>query len=426
MIEKGGNLKKRILFLVGAIALVLLFVLMSGFALTEQGKIDTHDAYANPNENYSQVLVTGDNYYLDEVQEEALHDNTFNHEEKEEVIFPENEESIIKPEEQTDIETPPEEEEIEEEKPTEEPSQIDSISETENPEVDDNAVSNSEQGNAETETSTNTTPVIDNENDNTTVETTKEPLLETTLKNNQVIEGDSIVFKVRGTDYHNRIIDPFYYQVRLNGNLIYSTGVDSDGFVTYRNPEPLTEGGNEVSIYIEDEEGNSTSSNYIFDCTFVEETLTNEYVSLTVDGRILGLGILLSTTEQIYADESASNFVDRILNEYGFNPTGSNNIYGYYLARLNKPGIVGSQENIIVPDSLKELIGDLDYESMDPDSLGERDFNGYSGWVYLYNYSYMGVGLSTITLSDGDEIVICYTLANGAEYDGTWFYYGDW
>ena len=52
-------------------------------------------------------------------------------------------------------------------------------------------------------------------------------------------------------------------------------------------------------------------------------------------------------------------------------------------------------------------------------SLGEHDLYDPSGWVYSVNGSWPD-GMSAITLGDGDELRIVFTLYYGYEYDGTW------
>ncbi len=433
--------KKRIYMLIAFMAILLLFGLFSGSVLKAQGEMKPDFNFDEMNEEHSQIVVTGNGYSLSQEQEEKIDNNPIKDEP--EIKPPEAEESIIEQEEPEEKQEEKLEEESEEKQEEKEDPKDDSR--------DDNEIDNSQQSLPQDPSDSNSSSSSDDiigsgqsapssneggtdnpgetntENENAEPEEiNKNPVIECSLKNGEILSGADLVFTLRGKDYRGSVIDPFYYQVKLNGNLIYSTGVDGEGFVTYRNPEALPEGENEVSVLIEDNEGRSSSASYRVTVNEVVPVLKDEYASVVVDARVLGLGILLSVNEPIYEDESAAHFVDRILNDYGFAPNSVNNLYGYYLARLNRVGIVASPGSIVIPEQLSELIGELDYNLMDNNSLGERDFNGYSGWVYLYNYSYMGVGLSNITLSDGDEIIICYTLANGAEYDGTWYYYGDW
>ncbi len=443
-IDLKTNRKKRLLMLFFLLGIIGSFLLLSGGLIRAQGEMKPEIDFSQVNDEFSQVLLTGNDYILNQEQEEIM-GNITPLVQDEIIPVPEVADSIIPEEEEKP------EEKIEEQRNEEEPKKEENESENNEDSsneivtndqtslVEDNHIgdvsqnsnianpNNQDIGNQNSNIESNAQEQNDDKNEEKDSEPIdKRPIIETSLKGDELVQGSVIAFRVRGIDYHGLIIDPFNYQVKLNGNLLYSTGKDDDGFVTYRNPEPLLSGENEVSIRIEDDEGNSSEAIYRFTALEDEVKLEDEYVSLIVDARILGLGYLMSVQEQIYKDESAASFVNRVLEAYGFAPDSVNNMYGYYLARLNKPDLIGDADNISIPEALADYIGEIDLDAMYNDSLGERDFNGYSGWVYLYNYSYTGVGLSNITLSDGDEIIICFTLANGAEYDGTWYYYGDW
>ena len=450
--------KKSIKRLFVAIGIIVIFSMLTGFFLGSREKAVADYSFDAPSEEFSQVVVSGQNYSLNEEQENAVLGNFENQPEKVEETNPieSNETSIV-----DEIANP--KEDIQNENDT-----TDNVSEIEQIENEGNSdpEDSSENSDEEVVIVNNDAPPdqeqLDTEDENETLDeapiqtglpdnqigggesegsgsegennneeegdivTNKTPIIECSLANEENIEGTELYFTVRCLDYHNTVIDAFYYQVQLNGENLYSTGRDGNEASVYRNTEPLNEGQNSVRIYVEDAEGNNASVEYLVYSQAVEEELADEYVQLVVDASLLGKGVLLSASERIYKNESAAHFVDRVLNDYGFSPQSVNNMYGYYLQRLYKPGILGSADSIVIPDSLKEQLGELYYEDLDQDSLGERDLNGYSGWVYLYNGSYMGVGLSNITLYDGDEILICFTLANGAEYDGSISYYGEW
>ena len=435
MEKQRANKKINNLFILLSITLLIVFICFSFFYLRAQGQVTLDYDFSEPYDEHSQVLVSGEGYYLkDDIKndytvgqqinvEEETQDNEedvpedVQQEEKQEEKKDENQNQGLNPE------TKPEQ------KPQNETNNTAPQNQGASSDASNVAPSSNNSGDSSGggDNSGEGDGGDNNQDDPDEPEAiNKKPRIETSLIDNLTSDGEDIAFTVRGTDYKERLIDPYYYQIRLNGNLIYSTGQDGDGFVTYRNNEPLLDGINEISIYIVDIEGNEASESYIINADTSQDALQDKYVTLIVDGRILGLGIILSAEEAIYKDESAAHFVDRVLSLYGLNPVSNNNMYGYYLARISRPGLVGGAENIVVPQAVQELVGELDLSSVDPDGLGERYFNAYSGWIYLYNYQYMGVGLSNITLYDGDEIIICFTLANGAEYDGTWFNYGDW
>ena len=82
---------------------------------------------------------------------------------------------------------------------------------------------------------------------------------------------------------------------------------------------------------------------------------------------------------------------------------------GYYLRRLSKAGMT---DGIRFSQEIQEQYGltnDPDTWNYTKDSLGEKDFTRYSGWLYSVN-GYYPNGMSSVLASDGDEIILEYTL----------------
>lgn len=53
--------------------------------------------------------------------------------------------------------------------------------------------------------------------------------------------------------------------------------------------------------------------------------------------------------------------------------------------------------------------------SYQTDALWEKDFAQWSGWMVCVNNYYVGTGMASRNLSDGDEIRVRYTLAGGKD-----------
>lgn len=422
--------KNRLIYLL-AFCVLTASLLVFGVSVIRGGEKEVLPGFDSINQDASQVLVTGNNYSLDNKVEEEFLQNLQEKEPREQEQVETNQESIVPPAEEP-ADSPEESEAPKEEAPStnndEQETEVNSSEEIQENEQGDEVGEGSSGGNQnETEGHGDSGPSTSHEDDEKDSEpASKKPTIECSLMGVTEIDGGNLVFTLRAKDYKNQVIDPFYYTVKLDGDNLYSTGTSDDGYVTYRSPEPLSEGVHQVDILVEDLEQNSETFSFVLNAKANEEVLQDEYVSLTVEARILGLGTLLSAREKIYEGESASHFIERVLEMNGFSVASSGGIYGYYLGEISKPGILGSLETIKIPEILEPYLQDVDVSIEDRNSLGERDFTGASGWVYLYNYSYMGVGLSNITLYDGDEIIICFTLANGAEFDGTWFRYGEW
>ena len=139
-----------------------------------------------------------------------------------------------------------------------------------------------------------------------------------------------------------------------------------------------------------------------------------------MDAQSIGLGTLYTSAEEIYQGESTAAFVDRVLRKAGFGiDHGGSTSYGYYLRRLYKTGITdGWQVDTTVKKHLDEINAP---ESANPsyDSIGEHDIYDTAGWMYSWNGEWPG-GMSAITLSDGDELRIVFSLYYGYEYNGIW------
>ncbi len=246
----------------------------------------------------------------------------------------------------------------------------------------------------------------------------KLPKIEHTIQDTPY--GSNIVFQVRGTDYKGRVIDAFYYEVTLDGFRLSSVEISGDGWVSYR-ADGLEEGAHSIVIKIKDKDGNTSTQEAVLNVEEAQDVKIDSYVTLTVEAEALGFGTLLQVTDSIYKDESAAHFVKRVLEANGFTPSIDN--ASSYLSRIYKAGIKPGPAT--VPEKIQEFLGEP-YDDFDPDSLGERDYYATSGWIYLVNGAYMGVGMYGTTLQDGDEIHLGFAPSGGDEYNGNVYNYGDW
>ena len=216
------------------------------------------------------------------------------------------------------------------------------------------------------------------------------------------------------------MLDSFDVQVYLNGQRMYSSGTDGRGFISYRADGLLNNGSNEISITATDEEGHTSTIIKQIEVDIKGNRPIEGTISFSLEAPSLGLGTLYSVNAEIYQGESTASFVDRVLRNAGFSIEHSGTTsYGYYLKRLSKPGLTsGWKINPIVKKHLDEINAPETLNIMN-NSLGEHDLYDPSGWVYSVNGSWPD-GMSAITLGDGDELRIVFTLYYGYEYDGTW------
>ena len=425
--------RTKIILALAAVVVLALYVTGALFGLRSGGIRANPTDLRELNEERSQILLTGKNYTLETEQEEKyLEEQRKKQEEQEKEPDPSREQikevadSIVT----EDLVEKKEETEQTEEKPDEQPEKEQngtqgstnsgqaggSDSGDGNQTIYDNGASGTGGGSGQGEGGggSNTNPEPESP-----PEINKIPIIESNIGSEEY--WSNVAFVIRGTDYKGQVIESFYCSVWFDGILQYSLGSDGDGWITYRVDNQM-EGYHEITATVKDKEGNVASKTWTIYVSVEAAVPINEYVTLEVEARTIGYGYILSMTEQIYKDESAANFVARVLRAYGFEPGMDSGSYLYRVWGIN----VGEAN---VPEPIKTYVeqaaGEL-YGVTNPGALGERDYTANSGWVYLYNGYFMGVGLYGVTLTDGDEIHLGFTLWGGAEYDGTWSTYGSW
>ena len=433
------------MLLAAAISVIVLFLVSSGLALRGQ-KVQAYDSgVSGVNENRSQVLLTGKNYSLNYEQEQEHLEEKAKEKEKQEdrqkkveeqqqqITQPEPEnkpENIVEREEQrreqerqeTD---PPEQEQTprddsgnkeqdDQERDQSPRDDQDSKDDGDGEDDSDTPGPSEEAGDGDTEPGTdggNDSGDGDegdnpSENPDDPEAVTNNPIIECSLTDGETIAGSDIYFTLKGTDYKGRTIDSFYYSVSLDGEKMYSQGTNN-GYTTYRQRD-LTDNSHEVRIIVTDVEGNSTTVIYNVSTDSASsgeaETVTGY---LYLDASHIGRGTLLYGVDyEVHTGSSVADFVEGALAAYGYTPmrgAGSS----FYLARIYRPGIVGDASGLTIPP---EFEGEAYPEGQDADSLGEKDIVATSGWLYMVNGVYMNVGMGSVTLEDGDEVFIWFTL----------------
>lgn len=246
----------------------------------------------------------------------------------------------------------------------------------------------------------------------------KTPTIITSLSDGQRIDGLRIAFTVEARDYKGYSIESFYFTVYTNDIRTYSSG-ENTYKRTYK-PQ-LSEGENRIVIVVKDKEGNEARREFTVYADARSEPKVGGTVHIVLDARTIGLGYLLDVQQEFYEGDAISHVALEALSRNGFTCTHTgNSSYGWYLSRIGKPGITNG---FAIPAALLEKLSE-DGDSMmghDADSLGEKDFYEYSGWIFMQNGESPSVGMASREAVDGDEIVIAFTLDMGKEYDRTWF-----
>lgn len=413
--------RTKIILAIAAAVVLALYVAGAVFGLRSGGIHPNQTDINELNEGRSQILLTGKNYTLETDQEEKyLEEQRKKQEEQQENPDPDKDQikeiadSIVT---EDLVEPPKQEQEPTEKEENNQQGQAGGIDPGDgNQTIYDDGASGTGGGDGPGEGGggTNTNPEPESP-----PEVNKTPVIESNIGSEEY--WSNVAYVIRGTDYKGRVIESFYYSVWFDGVLQYSAGTDGAGWVTYR-ADNQVEGYHEITATVTDSEGNTASKTWTIYVSVEAEVPVNQYATLEVEARTIGYGYVLSVTEQIYKDESAANFVARVLRAYGFEPSMDNSSYLYRIWGIN-----AGEAN--VPEPIKTYVeqaaGEL-YGVTNPGALGERDYTENSGWVYLYNGWYQGVGLYGVTLTDGDVIHLGFTLWGGAEYNGTWSTLGGW
>jgi hypothetical protein len=252
------------------------------------------------------------------------------------------------------------------------------------------------------------------------------PLIITTLEDGTSVEGTRLTFEVEASDYKGRKIERGNFQVFVNGVRTYSSGSMYKG--KYQ-PE-LTDGENEISITVTDVYGNSITEKYKVYCNALGQREVGGNIQVIIDARTVGLGYLMDCTQEFYKGDSVSHVVMEALDNNGFSYVArGNGSYGWYLAEISKPGMM-SAEDVSIPDPIQEKLNEvgasyMGFDRSDVDRLREKTLYENSGWIYHYNDEILPTGMSNCDATDGDVIILSFTLHMGNEFNGVWFN-GSW
>ncbi len=249
------------------------------------------------------------------------------------------------------------------------------------------------------------------------------PVIICSLTDGQTIDGAFLSFTVRATSYKNVQLGAFDISVTVNGSKIYSSG-NQDGTVSYRTSQSLRDGQNEVTIQATDDEGYTATKTYTVVVNSDQQQKEGGTMRVTLRADVLRLGVIFDETVVFYEGENLPYVVDRAFKQAGIVYSYSGTFdYGFYLQRIYKTGVT---DGYVIPGPILDKLEEenASWVGYEKDSLGEKDFYYWSGWVYRLD-GYFPDGFSAIPAEDGSEIEILFTLNNGNEYDGTWFY-GDW
>lgn len=234
------------------------------------------------------------------------------------------------------------------------------------------------------------------------------------------ISGENFTLKIGAKDYEgNRI----YYDgicVVLNGKKIQYRW--SNTYTSYY--LDLKNGKNQLEIRLTDNDGRYKDFSYCVYCTYIEEGTPIGTVTLSIDAKVLNIGLLMKPKKvDIYYGDTGADVFQRAMENSGYTYEYIGTVrQGFYLEALCRPGMLRgwrideTLKNEILEDGLQFNVNPETGEYIyDMDSLGTLDFCQGSGWTYSVNGEYKECGMSEYIPADEDEISVRYTLAYGKD-----------
>lgn len=244
------------------------------------------------------------------------------------------------------------------------------------------------------------------------------PKLVTDLKSGITIKGNIKTMNVWPTTASGERIRGKDVLVKINGTHVPFVWDDSTK-TSYK--LLLQEGENNVSIKIWDEEGRTTSENFVIYSEAVEDNGVIGQVTISLEASTLGIDYLIPPTKMdIHKGERGSYILDQLLRKHGFSYSNTGSLdNNFYLQSVTKSGLLA---NVNIPDDLWALVEEhstfANKDGYSIDSLGEFDFTNGSGWMYSINGDYPNYGFSDAYFLDGDVVRIRFTLSYGKDING--------
>lgn len=241
----------------------------------------------------------------------------------------------------------------------------------------------------------------------------KKPSIQTNLVNEDLNVADFIltVSAVSNGSSQKQLNLPSYFRVMVNGTEISCSGMSG---VALEYPLHFQEGANVVTVTATDDEQYSATKEVVVTYT---PAVTTVNVSIIVDAQVLGLGQWVAETIPVNSNVTIAQILEERLAAHGFSTIHSGSATGgdYYLAHLVKPGITNGWFLSEQQRQYYEAMGEVLNENVPTDSLGEFDFTMNSGWMITLNGYFIGGGMGTRTVREGDVIRIQFTLNRGSD-----------
>lgn len=241
--------------------------------------------------------------------------------------------------------------------------------------------------------------------------TAKRPVIEFNLADGEELDNTPYILTVHAKDYQQNSLYPEQMEILLNGIEIGYSGISG---ISYEYFLYLQEGENHLKVTVTDNEQYQAVKEITF---YYSAEVKNVNVTLIVDAGVLGLQPFIAETLDVPSTNTIAEFLEERLAAYGFVSThdGTPTSGAYYLSAIAKPNMLRGWS--LTEDQrlyYKEYGYEID-ENPSLDSLGEFDFTRDSGWMITLNDYFIGMGMGTRPVRDGDVVHVQFTLNRGVD-----------
>lgn len=239
----------------------------------------------------------------------------------------------------------------------------------------------------------------------------KRPIVEFNLADGEELDNTPYILTVHAKDYQQNPLYPEQMEVLLNGTEIGYSGISG---ISYEYFLYLQEGENHLKVTVTDNEQYRTVKEITF---YYSAEVKNVTVTLIVDAGVLGLQPWIAETLEVPSTSTIAQFLEERLAAYGFESThdGTDTSGDYYLSAIAKPNMLRGWHLTEEQRLYYEERGYAIDENPSLDSLGEFDFTQDSGWMITLNDYFIGMGMGTRPVRDGDVVHVQFTLDRGAD-----------
>lgn len=238
----------------------------------------------------------------------------------------------------------------------------------------------------------------------------KKPIIQANLADGEVLKSSPYILTVHSKDYLGKQLYASQMQVYLNGQIVEYSSMSGIAYEYILYPN---EGENLIQIVASDTEQYRAVKEIPF---FYEAVVENVNVTLIVDANVVNLGTFVQENLTVPSNTTIAQFLEERLIANGYTPGHLGSVTGeYYLQSIAKPGILNNW--YVSEERQNQLIAE-GYGFTQPQNmniLSEYEFTQGSGWMITLNGYFIGMGMGTRPVRDGDVVRVQFTLDLGTD-----------